>query len=64
LDTSGVGIVFHELVRRKECQIEEGHLLPDLVHMLIANPPKYSVAEVIGYLKGKKFDLDRAERGA
>jgi putative transposase len=30
-----------------------GHLMPDHVHMLISIPPKYSVAEVIGYLKGK-----------
>jgi putative transposase len=45
--------VFHELARRKECQIEEGHLMPDHVHILISIPPKYSVAEVIGYLKGK-----------
>ena len=48
-----LGSVFHELARRKECQIEEGHLMPDRVHMLISIPPKYSVAEVIGYLKGK-----------
>jgi hypothetical protein len=36
--------------------------MPDHVHMLISIPPKYSVAEVIGYLKGK-FDLDCAECG-
>ena len=48
-----LGTVFHDLARRKECQIEEGHMLPDHVHMLISIPPKYSVAEVIGYLKGK-----------
>ena len=48
-----LGSVFHELARRKECQIEEGHLMPDHVHMLISSPPKYSVGEVIGYLKGK-----------
>jgi putative transposase len=48
-----LGSVFRELARRKECQIEEGHLMPDHVHMLISIPPKYSVAEVIGYLKGK-----------
>jgi putative transposase len=47
------GTVFHELAQRKECRIEEGHLMPDHVHMLISIPPKYSVAEVIGYLKGK-----------
>src|SRR5262249_32803686 len=39
--------------QRKECQIEEGHLMSDHVHMLISIPPKYSVSEVIGYLKGK-----------
>src|SRR5215468_4870053 len=48
-----LGSVFHELARRKECRIEEGHLMPDHVHMLISIPPKYSVSEVIGYLKGK-----------
>ena len=45
-----LGSVFRELAQRKECQIEEGHLMPDHVHMLISIPPKYSVAEVIGYL--------------
>ena len=48
-----LGTVFHDLARRKECKIEEGHLMPDHVHILISIPPKYSVAEVIGYLKGK-----------
>src|SRR3954464_688691 len=48
-----LGTVFHELARRKECKIEQGHLMPDHVHILISIPPKYSVAEVIGYLKGK-----------
>jgi putative transposase len=48
-----LGSVFRELAQRKECRIEEGHLMPDHVHMLISIPPKYSVAEVIGYLKGK-----------
>src|SRR5215471_18870186 len=38
---------------QKECQIIEGHLLPDHVHMGIAIPPKYPVASVIGFLKGK-----------
>jgi putative transposase len=57
-----LGTVFRELARRKECQIEEGHLLPDHVHMLISVPPKYSVAEVIGYLK-EELDLDCAECG-
>ena len=48
-----LGAIFHELARQKECQIIEGHLMPDHVHMCIAIPPKYSVASVIGFLKGK-----------
>ena len=48
-----LGAVFHDLARRRECRIEEGHLMADHVHMLLSIPPKYSVAEVIGFLKGK-----------
>jgi putative transposase len=48
-----LGVVFHDLARRRECRIEEGHLMPDHVHMLISIPPKYSVAEVVGFIKGK-----------
>ena len=48
-----LGQVFHDLARRKECRIEEGHLMPNYVHMLISIPPKYSVAQIIGYMKGK-----------
>jgi putative transposase len=33
--------------------IEEGHLMPDHVHMCISIPPKYAVASVVGYIKGK-----------
>ena len=45
--------VFHELARQRECKILEGHLCRDHVHMLIAIPPKYSVAQVVGFMKGK-----------
>jgi REP-associated tyrosine transposase len=48
-----LGEVFRELARQKESKIEEGHLRPDHVHMLITIPPKYAVAQVVGYLKGK-----------
>ncbi len=48
-----LGAVFHELARRKECVIEEGHIMRDHVHMLISIPPKYSVAHIVGYVKGK-----------
>ena len=48
-----LGDVFRQLARQKESRIEEGHLLSDHVHMLIAIPPKYAVAQVIGFIKGK-----------
>jgi len=48
-----LGAVFHALARQKECQIIEGHFMPDHVHMCIAIPPKHPVAFVIGFLKGK-----------
>ena len=47
-----LGPIFHALARQKECQILEGHLMPDHVHMCIAIPPKHPVASVIGFLKG------------
>jgi putative transposase len=48
-----LGDVFRQLAQRKECQILEGHLMSDHVHMLIAIPPKYAVSQVVGYIKGK-----------
>ena len=48
-----LGAIFHELARQKECQIVEGHLMPDHVHMCIAIPPKFAVASIVGFLKGK-----------
>ena len=43
----------HRLAEQKESKIVEGHLMPDHIHMLIEIPPKYSVAQVVGYIKGK-----------
>ena len=48
-----LGEVFRNLARQKGSRIEEGHLMRDHVHMLISIPPKYSVSQVIGYIKGK-----------
>jgi putative transposase len=45
--------VFRRLATQKECRIEEGHLLPDHVHMMISIPPKYAVSQVVGFIKGK-----------
>ena len=48
-----LGSVFHELAGQKECKILEWHLMSDHVHMCISIPPKYSVSNVVGYIKGK-----------
>jgi putative transposase len=48
-----MGEVFRRLAEQKESRIEEGHLLRDHVHMMIAIPPKYAVSQVIGFMKGK-----------
>ncbi|MGA2988862.1 MAG: IS200/IS605 family transposase [Candidatus Korobacteraceae bacterium] len=48
-----LGEVFRKLAEQKESRIEEGHLHPDHVHMMISIPPKYAVAQVIGFIKGK-----------
>jgi putative transposase len=48
-----LGPIFRDLARQKECEIVEGHLMPDHVHICIAIPPKYAVASVIGFMKGK-----------
>ncbi len=48
-----LGEVFKKLASYKESRVEEGHLMPDHVHMLISIPPKYAVLQVVGYIKGK-----------
>ena len=48
-----LGPVLRELAAQRESRIEEGHLRVDHVHMLVSIPPKHSVAQVVGYMKGK-----------
>ena len=48
-----LGSVLHALASQRRSEILEGHMVQDHVHMLIRIPPKYSVAEVVGYIKGK-----------
>ena len=48
-----LGPIFHPLASQKECQIIQGHRMPDPVHMCIAIPPKHPVASVIGFLRGQ-----------
>jgi len=48
-----LGEVFRRLAQQKESRVEEGHLMPDHVHMLLSIPPKHSVAQIVGFIKGK-----------
>src|SRR5215210_1076482 len=48
-----LGEVFRKLASQKESRVEEGHLMPDHVHMLLSIPPKHSVSQVVGFIKGK-----------
>jgi len=48
-----VGEILRGLAQQKESMILEGHVMADHVHVLRRIPPKYSVAHVVGFLKGK-----------
>ena len=48
-----LGEIFRELARQKESKILEGHLMSDHVHILLSIPSKYSVSQVVGFIKGK-----------
>ena len=48
-----LGEILHKLANQTEYVIEEGHLMPDHVHILISIPPKYAVSKVVGFIKGK-----------
>jgi len=48
-----LGPVFRTLAERRECRVDEGHIANDHVHMLLSVPPKYSVAAIVGFIKGK-----------
>ena len=49
-----LGEVLRQRALHRESRVEDGHLLVDHVHMLVSIPAKYSVAQVVGYLKGKR----------
>lgn len=48
-----LGGVFRRLALQRESLVEKGHPMPDHVHMMLSIPPKYSVSQVVGYIKGK-----------
>ena len=48
-----IGQILRDLCNRKGVEIIEAEACPDHIHMLVRSPPKYSVSEIMGYLKGK-----------
>jgi len=48
-----IGGILRELFEHRQTEVLEGHAMPDHLHMVVSIPPKYSIAEVIGYVKGK-----------
>ena len=48
-----IGIILRKLCQQKSVEIIEAQACPDHIHMLISIPPKYSVSQIMGYLKGK-----------
>jgi len=58
------GEIIRELCRQRDLEIIEGHTMPDHIHTCISIPPKYSVANAIGFLKGKSAIRLHREFGA
>ena len=50
---SRLGNIIRELCRQRDIGLLEGHAMPDHIHVCLSIPPKYSVAMVVGYIKGK-----------
>lgn len=48
-----IGKILRQLCKQKGVEIIEAEACPDHIHMLISIPPKYSVSQIMGYLKGK-----------
>jgi putative transposase len=48
-----IGPILRDLCRQRGIELLEGHAMPDHVHLCLSIPPKYSVAFVLGFLKGK-----------
>ena len=48
-----IGFILRKLCNQKGIEIMEANACPDHVHMLLSIPPKYSVSQIMGYLKGK-----------
>lgn len=59
-----IGPILKNLARQYGCEVLEGHVLPDHVHMLISVPPKLSLSQTVGFIKGKSaIHIARNYRG-
>jgi putative transposase len=48
-----VGVILRELCDQRGIDLVEGHAMPDHIHLCLKIPPKYSVSNTVGFLKGK-----------
>ena len=48
-----IGSIIRDLCRQKGIELHEGHAMADHIHMCLSIPPKYSVSNTIGFIKGK-----------
>ena len=48
-----IGTILRDLCRQRGVELLEGHAMPDHIHLCLSIPPKYSVAFIVGFLKGK-----------
>ncbi len=53
-----IGQILRKLCEQKDVQIIEAEACPDHIHMLVSVPPHISIAQFMGYLKGKKYIND------
>ena len=63
-----IGGIIRDLCKQKGIELLEGHVMPDHIHLVLSVPPKYSIAMLIGYIKGKSAiqihrRLQSAKRG-
>lgn len=54
---SDIQKIIKDLCKWKRIEIIEGHMMPDHIHLLLSIPPKYSISQIMGYLKGKSAML-------
>ena len=52
-----MGDIIKDLCRQRNVELLEGHLMPDHIHMCLSVPPKFSIAFVVGFIKGKSAVL-------